>query len=139
MPDFSVPIKSLLRRAVGIMMHRLKKKHPLQKQKFKELPPNLIRLGSEYGGWCFLDDPASLRNSIIVSAGLGEDASFDIEFANKYDAKVLVVDPTPRAIIHFNSINQHIGSPRNQQYVKGGVQPIDAYDLENIKNDQLIL
>ena len=62
-----------------------------------------IRLGTSYGGWNFVDRPI-LKSSTIVSCGLGEDASFDIEFARKYDATVLIVDPTPRAVMHYNQI-----------------------------------
>ena len=28
--------------------------------------------------------------------GLGEDASFDIEFAREYDCKIFLLDPTPK-------------------------------------------
>jgi FkbM family methyltransferase len=59
-----------------------------------------VRLGSDYGGWTFLDLP-ELRGSTIISGGLGEDASFDIPFADRYGARVVMVDPTPRAAAFF--------------------------------------
>jgi len=99
---------------------------------------SLIRLGTEYGGWTFVDD-ADLNNSIILSAGLGEDASFDIEFANKYDSEVIVVDPTPRAIQHFNKIMENINQKKSKPYSEGGKQPVDAYETSNIDESQLVL
>ena len=49
--------------------------------------------GSKYGGWHFYDD-TSLKYSTIVSCGVGEDISFDIEMINYYKLKVILVDPT---------------------------------------------
>ncbi|MCK9802119.1 FkbM family methyltransferase [Pseudomonas sp. MAFF 302030] len=112
-------------------------RHPLQDIK-NERGLNLVRLGTSYGGWNFLDD-GSLKNSLIISAGLGEDASFDIEFAAKYAARVIVVDPTPRAISHFEEIKKNIGRSRSAQYVNSGTQPVEAYDLSNINKSQLTL
>jgi len=112
------------------------KRHPLQDVEASDKYP-LMRLGTEYGGWTFVNEP-SLSNSIIVSAGLGEDASFDVEFAKKYDAKVIIVDPTPRAIKHFKKIKQSLGEPKKQTYVQGGEQPVSAYNLSNINPSQLV-
>jgi FkbM family methyltransferase len=60
----------------------------------------LVRLGSGYGAWTVADDPG-LYGSTIWSAGLGEDASFDIAFAERYNARVVMIDPTPRAIAFY--------------------------------------
>ena len=98
---------------------------------------NVIHLGSEYGGK-FLVHDAYLYGSTIISAGLGEDASFDIEFASKYNAKVVCVDPTPRAVDHFNEIQLAKGSIKKRYYSQSGKQPIDAYDLSEI-TDNLVL
>ena len=100
--------------------------------------PGLRRLGSEYGGWTFVDSPF-LRHSEIVSCGLGEDASFDVEFAREYDATVILVDPTPRAVEHFETVTASLGSPRTQPYSDGGNQPVSAYELTDIRPDQLRL
>jgi len=99
---------------------------------------NLLRLGSDYGGWTF-EPSADLQDSVIVSCGLGEDASFDVEFASRFRAKVIIVDPTPRAILYFNEIQGRVGQPAAQKYVKGGKQPIDSYDLRKIAKNSLIL
>ena len=95
-------------------------------------------MGSPYGGWSFVDED-TLKECTIISAGLGEDASFDIEFAAKYNAKVIIVDPTPRAISHFNEIVNSLGNPAKLQYSEDGCQPIDAYDLSSITTDNLLL
>lgn len=98
----------------------------------------LDRLGSEYGGWVFVPDEG-FTGSTLLSCGLGEDASFDIEFAKKYNAKVVMVDPTPRAIKHFNSIVSRLGDPKSAEYSSGGNQSVTSYDLRGIKCGQLSL
>ena len=98
----------------------------------------LTRLGTEYGGWKFVDS-AALKRSVVVSCGLGEDASFDVEFAAKYGAKVIIVDPTPRAIQHFKGMMARLGQRPQQPYRKTGAQPVEAYDLSGISNAQLRL
>jgi FkbM family methyltransferase len=99
---------------------------------------NLVRIGSEYGGWTF-ENSEDLLKSTIVSCGLGEDASFDIEFAAKFDAKVVIVDPTPRAIQHFDEIKKRIGLAQEYGYVEGGKQPASSYDLRNLSVGSLVL
>jgi FkbM family methyltransferase len=98
----------------------------------------LLRLGSDFGGWVFEPSP-DLQDSVIVSCGLGEDASFDIEFASRFCAKIIVVDPTPRAIRHFEGIQGRLGQPRVRSYAKRGQQPVDSYDLRKITDQSLIL
>lgn len=89
----------------------------------------VIRLGSAYGGWEFLDRDY-LEGATIISGGLGVDASFDVEFAKKYGANVLIVDPTPKAIAHYEAMLARVGQPATQDYVTGGDQPVSAYPLE---------
>ena len=112
-------------------------RHPIQDTKSVD-GFNIIHLGSEYGGWSFVDEP-DLYSCTIISAGLGEDASFDIEFASKYNAKVIIIDPTPRAVSHFKKISQAIGISSKQQYSQGGCQQIDAYDLSKVTKDNFTL
>jgi FkbM family methyltransferase len=54
-------------------------------------------LGTEYGGWQVLLERLNPK-SVIYSAGLGEDASFDLELVNRVGATVHVFDPTPRSM-----------------------------------------
>ncbi len=98
----------------------------------------LRRLGTVYGGWVFAETP--IRDClVVVSCGLGEDASFDVEYAARYGAKVIAVDPTPRAIRHFQLITARLGSPKTQAYTSSGLQPVEAYDLSRITAGQLLL
>lgn len=106
---------------------------PVEKHNHK-----LITLGTQYGGWALVDSD-KLQNSVILSCGLGEDGSFDIEFAAKYNAKVIIVDPTPRAIKHFADIRSRIGLNREVAYLDSGSQSAKAYDLSNVSEAQLIL
>jgi FkbM family methyltransferase len=99
---------------------------------------NLIRLGSKYGGWIFVDDHALLR-STILSCGLGEDASFDIEFCLRFNSKIFIVDPTPRAISHFNQILSRVGKSAEEPYAEHGYIPISAYQLDQIDIKKLTL
>ncbi len=69
----------------------------------------LRNLGSTYGGWTFVDMP-SLNNSVIISCGAGEDISFDLEFSKSYNARVLIIDPTPRAVEHVKSVLEQLES-----------------------------
>ncbi|MBS1533287.1 MAG: FkbM family methyltransferase [Bacteroidetes bacterium] len=93
---------------------------------------NIIKLGSRYGGWSLVDAP-DLMNSTIISCGLGEDGSFDVEFASRYNAKVVIVDPTPRAIVHFNNLVERTGQCASTEYAADGNQPVTAYDLKKLK------
>ncbi len=98
----------------------------------------LISLGTEYGGWTFVNNE-SLNNSTIISAGLGEDASFDVEFASMFKSRVIIVDPTPRAINHFQEITQKIGNLNTLNYPDSGALPVSSYNLSKIAQNQLIL
>ncbi len=109
----------------------------LKKLEFKNFK-NIIYLGSDYGGWSLLDD-FSLNEKYIISAGLGEDASFDIEMINKYNCKVIIIDPTPRAIEHYNQIIKNSGKQKITEYTENGKQNISSYELTSINNSNFIL
>ena len=130
-----LPFFPLLR----LIYRRLKRipRHPLQDSKTVD-GFNIIYLGTEYGGWSFVDE-RDLSGCTIISAGLGEDASFDVEFASKYNAKVIIVDPTPRAISHFKEISESFGNPSKQEYSQDGCQPIGAYDLSSLNENNFLL
>lgn len=71
----------------------------------KQESDELRRFGSQYGGWhiCLCKKHFSIE-SIVVSGGVGEDISFDVELL-RYEEKVSIklVDPTPKAISHYES------------------------------------
>lgn len=94
--------------------------------------------GTEYGGFAILEN--SLRpDSIVLSCGVGEDASFDLAIMRKYGCQILAVDPTPRAIdyvrrnVHAEgfslleaAVSSHDGQarfylPKNQDWVSGSL------------------
>jgi FkbM family methyltransferase len=68
---------------------------------------DLERLGSAYGGWWI---PTELVNadSIVYSAGVGEDATFDLDLINRFGCDVWALDPTPRSI----EFAKQIGHPQ---------------------------
>lgn len=98
----------------------------------------IIFLGTKYGGWSFFDNK-NLINNYIISAGLGEDASFDTELISKYNCKIIVVDPTPRAIKHYNDIIKNAGNSKIKPYNNDGKQDIDSYNLKSINKENFIL
>ena len=100
--------------------------------------PGLTRLGSEYGGWWVRNTP-ELQGGSVLSMGLGEDASFDVEIAARYGAKVVIVDPTPKAVAHYAALRGRLGQLRSVGYVAGGKQPVESYDLTNLDDHALQL
>ena len=97
---------------------------------------NLLRLGTKYGGWTFLNS-SDLRNSTIISCGAGEDISFDIDFINYYDGKIILVDPTPKAIIHYNEVISKSGQKKKIDMFSYGKVNCNSYDLTNINKSNL--
>ena len=93
--------------------------------------------GSEYGHWCFIEH-GNLQDCIIISGGVGEDMSFDIDFASEYNAKVILYDPTPRSIKHFELVSNNFGKESTRNYVSTGNQPIESYDLSNLTNENFV-
>ncbi len=69
-------------------------------------PDALVRLGTMYGGWIIPADPGLDANSVCYLAGAGEDISFDCALAQRFHCKIRIVDPTPRAVEHFNLLGQ---------------------------------
>jgi len=67
-------------------------------------PSALLRLGTEYGGWTIPADHGLGPDSVCYMAGAGEDISFDCEIARRFGSRVTVLDPTPRAIAHFEQL-----------------------------------
>jgi FkbM family methyltransferase len=98
----------------------------------------LRTLGTEYGGWTFVDRK-ELHGATIISCGLGTDGTFDVEFASHYHARVLIVDPTPKAIEHFEGIVHRLGQPATVPYSQKGNVPLEAYDLSALSTGDLTL
>jgi len=99
---------------------------------------SVYRFGSEYGGWEFADRDY-LYDSTVISAGLGLDASFDVEFCSKYRATVFLLDPTPQSVSHFEEIRQKFGRKRSCGYLEGFNQPVESYELTKVFNSNFQL
>jgi len=122
-------------------------KIPITKFKMHLYAPNVVVekckiittcLGSQYGGKRFFDFH-ELFETTIVSCGLGEDASFDIQFAQNYNAKVIILDPTPKAITHFEDIKEIIGTSSIALDKASWSKDIKEYNLTGINHNQLVL
>ena len=60
------------------------------------------KIGTDYGGWWFPLDFNLNEDSIVYSGGVGEDISFDLKLQNDYNCNIILIDPTKRALIHYN-------------------------------------
>ena len=61
-------------------------------------------LGTEYGGW-LVDLSLIPERSTIISAGIGEDISFDLELIKKRRCNIIGVDPTPKSHLFIEKQN----------------------------------
>ena len=62
---------------------------------------NLKLYGTQYGGM-IIQENEDLEKSHVLSAGSGEDLTFDIELINKFNCRVFLIDPTQRQLITTN-------------------------------------
>jgi len=53
--------------------------------------------GTEYGGFAILRESLH-RDAVVLSCGIGEDASFDLGLIEKYGCTVHAYDPTPKSV-----------------------------------------
>lgn len=84
------------------------------------------KIGTEYGGWFIPNETNLDKNSVIYSAGVGEDISFDVKLQTKYGCNIILIDPTKRAIKHFDECKQYFISNKTFKFT-GNIQP-DYYD-----------
>jgi FkbM family methyltransferase len=77
----------------------------------------LLRLGTVYGGWIIPANSGLSADSVCYSAGAGEDISFDCALIERFYCQVRVIDPTPRAITHFDKLRETV--------IAGGRFPIN--------------
>jgi FkbM family methyltransferase len=86
--DYQDFAKRIIKAALG-------KDHLIKKDVF--IP--VEKLGSRYGGWVV--NKSLLRYTaqpIVLSFGIGDDITFDLEMIRRYDAHVFAFDPTPKAL-----------------------------------------
>jgi FkbM family methyltransferase len=72
----------------------------------------VVKVGTEYGGWTIPKDFYAGEEDCILCAGAGEDISFDCEMAERNLGKVIILDPTPRAVEHFKSLKSAVNEGR---------------------------
>ena len=122
-------------------MHKILKKIYLKILKFftpkVQINKYVVKhYGTLYGGYDIVDD-LEIKN--FISCGLGEDASFDVEILDKKKCNVYIVDPTPKALEHFDKIKKNFGINKKVTYSSSGNQPIESYDLRKVNDHNFIL
>lgn len=122
-------VKRIYKRAIG-------KRLRLQDAKYD--PQGLRRLGSPAAGWTFSHDD-KLRGSYVISAGAGEDISFELELISEYGCKIILIDPTPKAIKHYEEIAKRFGQSNCIEYLKSGRQHPQAYNLVKVGKEDITL
>ena len=82
-----------------------------------------IKIGTEYGGW-YIPENFIKQDSICYCLGVGEDVSFDLGLINKFDCAVISVDPTPRAIKHFQTIIENTKNGISTEIKSGNISEV---------------
>ena len=57
------------------------------------------RFGSTYGGW-WIETAGLNEHSKIISAGIGEDITFDLALIKQFGCSILAFYPTPKAVAY---------------------------------------
>lgn len=84
-------------------LHRFSKRLLLRVMLPRRRSVGLTRLGSAYGGWWVPLDLLD-HTSVCYLAGVGEDATFDLELIDRVGCEVWAMDPTPRAVAYAGGI-----------------------------------
>ncbi len=92
----------------------------------------LSRLGSTYGGKTVATSLLN-ENSTVITAGAGEDISFEIELAVRSQCRMYILDPTPSAVRHFEEISRRGNAENLFNYAHGPRQHIDSYETRKLK------
>jgi len=94
-----------------------------------------VRYGTAYGGWN-LPNPVDLtETSVCVLVGAGEDISFDVAIARMFKSQVIIADPTPRAVQHFQELLKAVKS-QNSLPINSSTDDVyvcDHQDLARIR------
>ncbi|MBH10918.1 MAG: hypothetical protein CMG74_11325 [Candidatus Marinimicrobia bacterium] len=91
------------------------------------------KIGTEYGGWFIPNDIKLDSRSIVYSAGVGEDISFDLQLSSNYNCNILLIDPTPRSLIHFQEVQKYYST--NNWLFTGNIQKDYKSNIEGINID----
>ena len=87
----------------------------------------LIHLGSKYGGKTVVTSLLD-SDSIVISAGAGEDISFELEVESRTKCFIYILDPTPSAITHLEQILSQGNKRSTLKYSLGPRQEVGTYN-----------
>ncbi len=82
----------------------------------------LIKIGTDYGGWWIPESLHLDETSVVYSGGVGQDMSFDVLLQHKYNCQIVLIDPTKKAIQHFNDIQSYYKNNKNPYVITGNIQ-----------------
>lgn len=91
----------------------------------------MMKLGTNYGGWWVPKELQLDSNSIIYLVGAGEDISFDLILSDNFDSYIYIIDPTNKAIKHFQQVKDFYADKNNK--ITGNIQS-DYYTKINNLN-----
>lgn len=91
------------------------------------------RYGTQYGGWSLPKQNTLNENSIVYSGGVGEDMSFDLNLNAKYGCSIILIDPTHKAIKHYQEVNNYYNMP-NFSFT-GKIQNDYIKNIKNLQTD----
>lgn len=87
----------------------------------------LEKIGSDYG-FAYLPENFFSSNSIIYSAGAGEDLHFELEMIEKYQCTIQVFDPTPAAFTHYDELRSSHKAQKSY-YSDSGIEYPNNFDF----------
>ena len=90
----------------------------------------MFKLGTNYGGWIIPINNELNDESIIYSVGVGEDISFDLQLQSKYNSTIILIDPTIRAKIHYDEINNYYNTKKWE--FSGNIQKDYKKNINNL-------
>ena len=99
-----------------------------------KLKSSIVWIGNSYGG--FFVDPNMLNSSsVVLSFGIGEDMSFDMELYSLGVRKIHLFDPTPKSIAFVKDSN----IPEDIKFFNYGILSDDQYQKFYLpKNDNFV-
>ncbi len=95
-------------------------------------------IGTTYGGW-HIPEGFINQDSICYCIGAGEDVSFDLGLINRFNCRVISMDPTPRAINHHKTIMENQKKGASTPILSGNVSEIYYKLNENILDKWIFL
>lgn len=91
------------------------------------------KLGTDYGGWLIPKNISLNENSIVYLGGAGEDISFDLKLQDKYNCWIVIIDPTKKAIKHYEEVKLFYKD--NNFKFTGNIQKDYIQNIKNLNVD----